>query len=161
MQNSRCLKVEQASWDDAISPTCDLCNAYYDVPDEQHVLSGKNMLPCSLALPCTIFALAKLPFLAEAAETTSKALFVSYILSLGHAHMYALLELHIHLLPNTPQVHASNPFTRLSGCGAVWREESMELYMNSNAKTVLDFKLFFLVSSLSLLAIKPSNLTTG
>eukprot|EP00983_Pelagomonas_calceolata_P004271 139255-Pelagomonas_calceolata.AAC.1 len=30
------LKVEQATWDDAVSPTCDLCDAQDDVQDEQH-----------------------------------------------------------------------------------------------------------------------------
>eukprot|EP00983_Pelagomonas_calceolata_P089869 1157355-Pelagomonas_calceolata.AAC.1 len=28
------LKVEQASWDDCISPTCDLCDAHFEVQDE-------------------------------------------------------------------------------------------------------------------------------
>eukprot|EP00983_Pelagomonas_calceolata_P128986 1161565-Pelagomonas_calceolata.AAC.12 len=32
------LKVEQVTWDDAISPVCDLCDAQDDVQDEQHVL---------------------------------------------------------------------------------------------------------------------------
>eukprot|EP00983_Pelagomonas_calceolata_P003842 124303-Pelagomonas_calceolata.AAC.1 len=32
------LKVEQAPWNDAISPTCDLCGAQDDVQDEQHIV---------------------------------------------------------------------------------------------------------------------------
>jgi len=32
------LKNEQATWDDAIFPACDLCDAQDDVQDEEHVL---------------------------------------------------------------------------------------------------------------------------
>eukprot|EP00983_Pelagomonas_calceolata_P063683 1147830-Pelagomonas_calceolata.AAC.1 len=32
------LKIEQATWDDTISPACDLCDAQDDVQDEQYVL---------------------------------------------------------------------------------------------------------------------------
>eukprot|EP00983_Pelagomonas_calceolata_P064419 1148114-Pelagomonas_calceolata.AAC.2 len=32
------LKVEQVTWDDAISPACDLCDAQDGVQDGQHVL---------------------------------------------------------------------------------------------------------------------------
>eukprot|EP00983_Pelagomonas_calceolata_P079030 1154496-Pelagomonas_calceolata.AAC.1 len=54
---ARTLNVEQATWSDAISPTCDsrsdLCDAQDDVQDEQHhdvIFKCTHPLVCSLRL---------------------------------------------------------------------------------------------------------------
>eukprot|EP00983_Pelagomonas_calceolata_P045199 1139615-Pelagomonas_calceolata.AAC.3 len=64
------LKVEQATWDDTFSPTCDLCDAQDGVQDEQHrdVLFkcthphwGGSLRHGTWHSPCTFLSL--LPFL--------------------------------------------------------------------------------------------------
>eukprot|EP00983_Pelagomonas_calceolata_P073884 1152314-Pelagomonas_calceolata.AAC.1 len=47
------LKVEQATWNDDIPPTCDLYHAQDDVEDEQHALfKCTHNQVCSLRLKC-------------------------------------------------------------------------------------------------------------